>query len=80
MEELLETHFEMATRLEDMAQMDTDKTPLIFAIRYENEGRGGLYGMAKELATRFNEQYKDVVWGEDLDWIDTIETFLNENL
>ena len=49
LEDLLETHFEIATRLEEMAQLDEDRQPLRFSKKYLNEGRGGLYLMAQKL-------------------------------
>jgi hypothetical protein len=80
LEDLLETHFEIATRLEQMTELDYEQQPEKFAERYLNYGRGGLYLISQKLSLEFEKKYKDVNWGEDLDWVETIEEFLNEKL
>jgi len=80
LEDLLETHFEIATRLDYMASLSEEEQPKKFAEMYLNYGRGGLYMEAQKLSLKFQEIYKHTLWGEELDWIDTIETFLDKNL
>jgi len=39
-----------------------------------------MYELAQELTTKFENQYKDTLWGEDLEFFETIEEFLNKEL
>lgn len=43
-----------------------------------HKGTGGLYELAKEWTDKFTEQYKDVAWGEEIEYYDTIEEFLTQ--
>lgn len=42
----------------------------------DNEGRGGLYLLAERLTNEFESKYKGVVWGEELEYFDTLGEFL----
>lgn len=72
----LETHFEIVSAITISEVLDQSKTKQI----RDTEGQGGLYEFAKELTDEFENQYKDVVWGEELDWSDTLEEFLKDRL
>jgi hypothetical protein len=45
---------------------------------HEKQGSGGMYLLAKQWADEFQEIYKDVLWGEDLEYYDTIDEFLRD--
>lgn len=45
-----------------------------------NYGMGGLWEKAESLTNEFQSLYDGTAWGEELDWHDTLETFLNEKL
>ena len=73
-EELLETHYEIVA-----AFYTHQESPKLIDIE-ENKGRGGMYMYAQELTEEFHEKYKDTLWGEELDWHDTLDEFLKEKL
>jgi len=74
LETYLETHYEVVSeincRLESNNKL-VDK-------RFQEFGTGGLYMLAKEITDAFESQYKDIVWGEELDWMDTLDGFLKD--
>lgn len=47
---------------------------------YHDTGIGGMYDLAKDLTVKFEKEYKDVIWGEDLDFYDTFEKFIEREL
>ena len=42
----------------------------------EEQGSGGLYELAQSLTNKFEERFKNIVWGEDLEYFDTLGAFL----
>ena len=74
--ELLETHFEITDFI--VYQTENEESP-IYKV-YESKGRGGLWELSKKWTEEFTYQYKSVVWGQDFDWIETLETFLLDKL
>ena len=72
-----ETHFEvvMFINSRDEYYYDGCDKEVVY-IRRQEQGQGGIYELASEWTDEFEEQYKDIVWGEDLDWFDTIEDWL----
>jgi len=52
-----------------------------FLLNIENEkGRGGMWILAEELTDEFHAKYEDILWGNELDWHDTLDQFLTEKL
>lgn len=45
-----------------------------------DEGVTHKYELAKSLTDKFVEKYKDVVWGEELEFFDELDKFLEEEL
>jgi hypothetical protein len=77
-ENYLETHFEIvqAITIEYMKDEPTGRVQEA----HDANGHGGLYMLAEELTDKFEQQYKNVKWGEDLDWFDTLEIFIKKEL
>jgi hypothetical protein len=44
------------------------------------QGRGGMWELAETLTNEFQKIYQNITWGDVLDWMDTLEKFLNERL
>lgn len=76
LEEYLETYFEVATYIGRQASMNGEDC-CISRIAYTG-GQGALYDLAKEWTDIFMREYKDVEWGETLEYYEVIETFLND--
>lgn len=47
---------------------------------YYSVGRGGIYELCQNMADAFHEKYKDVEWGEEKDFFDTIDEFCEKYL
>lgn len=78
--EYLEIHYDIVEEFCNMeARTNLGEDNLIGRISFEH-GRGGLYELAKDLTDKFTEKYKDVIWGEELEYQDTMVEFLKENL
>lgn len=76
-EDYLETYFEVVvfikTALENYDDNDLD---LVCGVAH-HKGRGGVYELAEEWTTEFQNKYNEIVWGEDLEFYDTLEEFLH---
>lgn len=77
--EYLETHFEVVARISYIIDEDFKPSKKVARI-YAEFGHGGMYELAKDLTDKFHSKYKDTVWGEELDWIDTMWDFLHREL
>ena len=73
-----ETHFEVIQAITQ--EWLKDEPEGLVAERQEEQGHGGLYELATELTDEFEELNKDVLWGEDKEYFDEIEKFLDEKL
>jgi hypothetical protein len=78
MEDYLETHFEVVSYITSVMTnihptTNWNKTPI--CLRFEEQGTGGLYLLAKEWSDEFSDIHKDTLWGEDLDWNDALNEF-----
>lgn len=73
-----ETHFEIVQAI--ALEMMKDEPSGIAAERHEQQGHGGLYELAKELTDKFEEEFKDIEWGLDLEYFDKIEEFIQREL
>jgi creatinine amidohydrolase/Fe(II)-dependent formamide hydrolase-like protein len=78
LEEYLETHYEIVQAI--TVEYMKDKSQGRVREVHDENGHGGLYQLAKELTDKFQATYKDIVWGMELEWFDTIEEFLKEEL
>jgi hypothetical protein len=70
-----ETHFEMVTYI---SQCDDETGAIGFASIMG--GMGGLYDLAQEWTTEFEQKHQGVEWGKDDDtqYFDTLDEFLNQ--
>lgn len=77
--DFLEAHFEMTALIMEHLNLHylEDNFSLVL-LTHSQQGRGGLWGLAERWTKEFQETFGDVVWGEDLDWIDTLEKFFEE--
>ena len=74
-----EVHYEIASAINDEAKQTEIKSKLIESI-LDNDGLGGLYELAKKLSFEFEDTYKGTIWGEDLNFFETINTFIQHEL
>lgn len=72
--EFLETHFEIVSWINEAAGIE-DTLP---NREMNHKGQGGLYELAENLTKEFLAKYGNTVWGQELDYYDTLEEFLNE--
>lgn len=79
LESYLETHFEIVQAIVT-SMLNPDQMPLVLERTQADYGRGGLYALAKVWTDEFEEKYKEVAWGEDMEYFDVIETFLDEKM
>lgn len=79
LDDYLETYFDIVAYITDhLTAYECDDAWSIILKRYEEQGRGGMYELAKEWTDIFMRDYKDINWGDELEYYDTIETFLND--
>ncbi len=69
----LETHFEI---VQFITRKENESSDNIVKRTASDSGTGGLYELAKKWTDEFEAKYKDTLWGEELDFFDTIEEFL----
>jgi hypothetical protein len=74
LENYLETHFDVVAFIN--YQLETYVDNQVYK-RHEAQGSGGMYLLAKQWTDEFTEKYKNIVWGEELEYYDTLEEFLN---
>lgn len=74
-ESYLETHFEIASYIDRKANELYGNNITEFSYR---QGQGGLYLLAKNWTDEFEEKYRDTIWGEDLEYYDTLADFLTD--
>ena len=48
--------------------------------RHEAEGHGGLYELGLELTDKFENKYCGIEWGTDIEYMDTMDEFIKEEL
>lgn len=71
----LETHYVISAYIDKYQ----DLIQSLIDIQFDC-GMGGLWMEAERLTNEFQSLHKNTIWGEELDWHDTLETFLNEKL
>lgn len=78
LEEYLEVHFDIVEFItEHLIAWKGDDAWSTILKRYEEQGRGGIYELAKEGTDIFMRDYEGVNWGEELEYYEVMETFLN---
>lgn len=75
-EDYLETHYEMVSAITLKVEDEYPDPENFIVKRGEEQGRGGLYELAKELTDEFQEKHNGRLW--DSDFFDEIQSFLNE--
>lgn len=74
--EYLEVHHNIVAQVTLWEEMSNEGT-LISKAR-EEKGQGGIYELCQDWTDEFQEKYKDVIWGENLEYYEVIEDFLSE--
>ena len=79
LDDYLETHFDVVAYITDHLNNYWDglANDTVIIKHYESWGSGGMYDLAKEWTDIFMRDYKDVEWGNELEYYDTIEEFLS---
>ena len=76
LEEYLETHYDIVEFItEHLTAWKGDDAWSTILKRYDEQGRGAVYELAKEWTDIFMRNYEDIEWGVDLEYYDTIEEF-----
>lgn len=80
-EDYLETHFDVVEFItEHLTIWEGDDDWSVIFKKYREQGSGGMYLLAKQWTDDFQEKYQNIVWGEELEYYDTLEEFLtNKN-
>jgi hypothetical protein len=77
-QDYLETYFEVVEFIQDrISHYDEQDLDAVGNAEF-HKGRGGLYELAEEWTTEFQTKYHEVVWGEELEFYDTLEEFLTK--
>lgn len=75
-----ETHFEIVSAITDARNRNDDEMPLFIMHINDTKGTGGFYELAKELTDKFEAKYTGTVWGEDLEYFDELESFIETEI
>lgn len=73
-----EVHHEIVAEISK--QNSSDEPCKVVLDRVSDQGIGGLYELGKELTFKFENQYKGIIWGEELDFFETIELFIKKEI
>lgn len=73
----LETHYEIVAEIERLR--NSENSEIVNKI-CQKDGLGGCYELAMKLTIEFENTYKDTDWGNVLEYFDTIEQFLKQEL
>jgi hypothetical protein len=81
LEEYLEIYFDIVEYItSDLNYWDGNLITSLIIKTYLEKGRGGMYLLAKNWTDNFMNNYENVTWGLDIEYIDAIEKFLtNKN-
>ena len=81
----METHHEIVLEIHNI-EIETsfpvheyNENNIVIKTRSE-QGTGGIYELAETLTDKFEMKYQGVVWGEELEFFDTLESFIEEEL
>ncbi len=81
LEEYLEVYYDIAefiTLRDQYYDRNNDGKEEAIHKRYEEQGRGGMYELAKEWTDIFMRDYEDTEWGVEIEYYETMEAFLIE--
>jgi len=79
LEEYLEVHYDIVEFIsEHLIAWKGDDAWSVILKRYEEQGRGAMYELAKEWTDIFMRDYEGVNWGEEIEYYDVIELFLKD--
>lgn len=67
LESYLETHYDIVEYITREVDNYYEMTTKVSEV-HQTQGMGGLYLLAKYWADEFTEKYKDILWGEDLEY------------
>ena len=70
-----ETFYEIVSSIEYILNNSTFNNNHPIDEYYANSGSGAMYELAKNWTDEFEAKYKGVAWGEDLEWLDTLNEF-----
>ena len=73
-----ETHFEVTAAI--LRQLENQDEVGAAWDRYNDQGNGGLYELAKELTDKFQELHENTVWGEEVEFMEEVTNFLEKEL
>ena len=76
LEEYLESYYDIVEFITNQIILWDGSSAVVK--RYEEQGRGGMYELAKEWTDIFMRDYEGVNWGEELEYYEVMETFLND--
>lgn len=79
LEVYLETHYEVVSFIERAMLKADDSTDNVVTRKHEMGGHASLYELAKDWTDEFQKLHNDTDWSET-EWLDTIDTFLNNKL
>ena len=73
-----ETHFEIVSAIH--SELCEDELRGVVAEVQEAQGHGGLYELAEDLTTEFETKNKGIPWGEEVEFFEEIEKFIDLKL
>lgn len=80
----LETFFEASTMIQDAVNLEFKEYPGFihkgFNKECHNGGVGFKWEFAKSLVEEFHNTYLNTKWGIELDWLETLEEFVNSKI
>ncbi len=73
-----ETFYEIVSAIERERAHDMGSWSDLIRRVQDEQGTGGFYELAQDLTDKFEVLHQGVVWGEDAEFFDIIETFIEE--
>jgi hypothetical protein len=76
----METHYEIVQAITlKLSDEDMEEDSALYEL-LEEQGTGGMYELSEKLTDAFELEYEGAIWGEKLDYYDTLEHFLDQKL
>ncbi len=72
-----ETHYEIIRMVQ--SDVDNENSDTIAYMQLGKNGIGSIYEICYDLTNDFMKKYEDENWGETADWLDTLESFYEQN-
>ena len=70
-----ETHFDIVRAI-----VENEETSPVIIKQLDEIGSGGLYDLANELTNKFESIHQNTIWGDELEYYNTMEEFIKYNL